>query len=200
MRHVSRWAEHAVDRESFARLCIALLASLEGSIGVYQGEELGQTETELSFEELTDPEGIRFWPDHKGRDGCRTPMVWEAEAAGAGFSAGTPWLPIKAEQAARAVDRQGPDSVLGAYRAILGFRRNTVALRHGRTKILGATDPILMFERRLGEASVTCIFNLGRDAVDLPLGSGAAPTGPFNATFAKGSLHLPGNGFAWVES
>ena len=44
------------------------------------GEELGQTETVLTFDELTDPAGINFWPEEKGRDGCRTPMVWEASA------------------------------------------------------------------------------------------------------------------------
>ena len=30
---------------------------------------------ELSFEELTDPQGIAFWPAPVGRDGTRTPMV-----------------------------------------------------------------------------------------------------------------------------
>jgi glycosidase len=38
-----------------ARLACAMLMSFEGTIGIYQGEELGQTETELTFDELTDP-------------------------------------------------------------------------------------------------------------------------------------------------
>jgi alpha-glucosidase len=33
--------------------------SFEGTIGIYQGEELGQTETERVFEELTDPPALR---------------------------------------------------------------------------------------------------------------------------------------------
>ena len=45
-----------------------MLMSFPGTIGIYQGEELGQTETELVFEELTDPPAIRFWPAVKGRD------------------------------------------------------------------------------------------------------------------------------------
>ena len=54
------------------RLAAALLLSLQGSICLYQGEELGQTETDIAYDELTDPPGFAFWPDYKGRDGCRT--------------------------------------------------------------------------------------------------------------------------------
>jgi alpha-glucosidase len=76
-RHVTRWARPG-EEDAVAKLSIAILASLPGTICLYQGEELGQTETELTYEELTDPPGLRFWPENKGRDGCRTPMVWEA--------------------------------------------------------------------------------------------------------------------------
>jgi alpha-glucosidase len=51
---------------------------LEGSICLWEGEELGQTDTELALEELTDPQGIAFWPEPVGRDNTRTPMVWDA--------------------------------------------------------------------------------------------------------------------------
>ena len=54
--------------------------SLRGSVCLYQGEELGLTEADLAFEDLQDPYGIRFWPEFKGRDGCRTPMVWDSQA------------------------------------------------------------------------------------------------------------------------
>ena len=62
-RHVTRWAKHGIGPEPLAKLAGALLLSLEGSVCIYQGEELGQTETELELFELTDPQGIRFWPD-----------------------------------------------------------------------------------------------------------------------------------------
>ena len=89
------------------KLAAALLLSLRGSVCLYQGEEIGQTEAEIAFEDLADPWGKRFWPTIKGRDGCRTPMVWEAEAPNGGFStAPKPWLPVPAEHLAAAVDRQ----------------------------------------------------------------------------------------------
>ena len=79
VRHVTRWAKHG-DSDAVARQAAAMLLSFEGTICLYQGEELGQTETELEFHELTDPQGITFWPEHKGRDSCRTPMVWDGSA------------------------------------------------------------------------------------------------------------------------
>ena len=45
-------------------------------------------------DEVVDPPGLAFWPDYKGRDGCRTPMVWDADAPHGGFTTGTPWLPV----------------------------------------------------------------------------------------------------------
>ena len=54
--------------------------SLRGSVCIYQGEELGFNEADIAFEDLQDPYGVRFWPEFKGRDGCRTPMVWDRSA------------------------------------------------------------------------------------------------------------------------
>ena len=101
MRHVSRWTRPGEDPDKVAGFAIALLACLRGSICLYQGEELGLEEAEIAFEDLRDPYGIRFWPGFKGRDGCRTPMVWEAAAPNAGFSSGKPWLPVPAQPLAR---------------------------------------------------------------------------------------------------
>ena len=67
-RHVTRWAPHARDPEALARQAAALLLSLPGCVCLYQGEELALPESELEFEELTDPPGIRFRPEYKGRD------------------------------------------------------------------------------------------------------------------------------------
>jgi alpha-glucosidase len=165
-RHVSRWSGHCPP-DALARLSAALLLSLEGSIYLYQGEELGQTETDLDFEELRDPPGITFWPDYKGRDGCRTPMVWDDSASG-GFTTGTPWLPVKAPQRAQAVAAQGPGSVLDFYRRMLALRRSSDALRHGKTRFRVAEKGLLAFSR--GD-EVLCLFNLS----DGPLHFAGAP-------------------------
>ena len=59
----------------------ALILTLRGSVCIYQGEELGLTEADLAYQDLQDPYGIQFWPEFKGRDGCRTPMVWDSQVA-----------------------------------------------------------------------------------------------------------------------
>ncbi len=55
--------------------CCSRCAARSASI---RARNWGSTEADLAFEDLRDPYGIRFWPAFKGRDGCRTPMVWEA--------------------------------------------------------------------------------------------------------------------------
>ena len=164
MRHVSRWTPPGENPAAVARLAIALLVALRGSICIYQGEELGLTEAELRFEDLRDPYGIRFWPSFKGRDGCRTPMVWEAGADHGGFTTGTPWLPVPAAHRAAAVDAQATDdaSVLATYRATIALRRAHPALRAGSIRFLEASETVLAFLRTDDEVGETilCLFNL----------------------------------------
>ena len=202
IRHVSRWAKSTgMAEDPVARLAIAVLASLEGTICLYQGEELGQTETDIEFEELTDPPGIRFWPDYKGRDGCRTPMVWDDSANG-GFSTAKPWLPVKAPQLARNVAAQEaiPGSILALYREILGFRRGQPALRQGGTEWIDLPAPLLAFHRALDGDRLTCVFNLSATPVALTLGSDAGLVGPGSPHIDGRKLHLPEGGFGWLKS
>ncbi|MEL6550155.1 MAG: alpha-amylase family glycosyl hydrolase [Pseudomonadota bacterium] len=198
VRHVSRWAEHANEPDALARQCIALLASLEGNIGLYQGEELGQLETELAYEEITDPPGLRFWPDVKGRDGCRTPMAWENDAPHAGFSDATPWLPVKAPQADRAVSLQqsSNESTLAFYREMLAFRAQSEALKTGRTAFHDLPEPLLSFRRG---AALTCVFNLSSEERSLGFAEPITLVGPHAAQVDGTTLLLPANGFAFLE-
>jgi alpha-glucosidase len=137
------------------------MGSLRGTICLYQGEELGLPEAEVAFEDLQDPYGIRFWPKFKGRDGCRTPMVWDNSAANAGFSDGKPWLPVSALQAAMAVNVQTGDrtSMLNHYRAFLAFRRSHPALVKGEISFIEANDNLLAFTRTYGNEKMLCVFN-----------------------------------------
>ncbi|MFQ6554063.1 alpha-glucosidase [Aestuariibius insulae] len=200
-RHVTRWAEHGESREALARLTAAMLLSFEGSIGIYQGEELGQTETIMTYDELTDPPALRFWPEVKGRDGCRTPMVWEADASHGGFTKGTPWLPVKEPQLAHAVDGQeaANDSVLHAYREIIAFRKGSPALGLGKTSFLDLNEAVLGFTRTADEGALTCLFNLSKEPQRLTVGGKTALTGPYRADLDGEVLTLPPNGFAWLE-
>jgi len=164
-RHVSRWAGTAgLDHDRLAVFAAAVLLSLRGSVCLYEGEELGLGEARLGFADLVDPYGIRFWPEFKGRDGCRTPMVWEHTAPNAGFTAGKPWLPVPAEHIARAVDTQVAESVsvLSRYRQLLAFRKTHPALRDGTIAFVEAPEDVLAFVRAR-EQQILCLFNFSAE-------------------------------------
>jgi alpha-glucosidase len=162
VRSASRWASASpLDHARLARLAAGILLSLRGSVSLYQGEELGLTEAELRFEDLADPYGIRFWPEYKGRDGCRTPMVWEADAPNGGFSPAKPWLPVSPEHAGSAVDRETSDasSLLAHYRRLIAFRRAHPALRQGSIRFVDSPQDVLAFVREVPGEAVACLFN-----------------------------------------
>ena len=197
VRHVSRWGALITDRDGFAKLMAALLLCLRGSVCIYQGEELALGEAELANEDLQDPYGIQFWPEFKGRDGCRTPMIWQAGDAKAGFSAAArTWLPVPAEHLPLAVDAQSgvESSVLEQYRRFLTFRKLHPAFAKGRIAFPGSTEQVLAFTRSFGNETVLCLFNMSDEAqsIALPEGDWEALTGHgFSATVEGRMIHLP---------
>ena len=128
-------------------------------------------------------------------------MVWEAEAPHAGFSTGKPWLPVKPPQAMRAVNAQdgAAHSVLHFYREVIAFRKANAALTLGKTQFHDLPNPLLAFTRTAPTQTLTCIFNLGKEDVQLGLTGDARITGPHHATLEGTTLTLPGNGFVYLE-
>ncbi|MFV0383456.1 alpha-amylase family glycosyl hydrolase [Paracoccus sp. (in: a-proteobacteria)] len=163
VRHVSRWNLS----DQAARAYVTLLICLRGSVCLYQGEELGLPEADLRFEDLRDPYGIEFWPEFKGRDGCRTPMVWDGGANG-GFSAGVPWLPVPDGHLQRGVATQEADdgSLLHHYRRAIALRARHVALRTGELTGMTATGPVLGFCRSDGTETLHVRANLSDAEAD----------------------------------
>lgn len=152
-----------------AKMLIALLTSLRGTIFLYQGEELGLTEADVPFEKLQDPFGIFLYPDSKGRDGCRTPLPWTGAEKNAGFStAAETWLPIPEEHrlAAVSVQENDPGSVLNFTRRFLAWRKQHPVLVTGEIDFQSSDNNLLIFTRQAkdgaaGEA-VIAGFNLGK--------------------------------------
>ena len=199
VRVMTRWGG-SNPAPSLAKVVLAVQAALKGTPCLYQGDELALTEAELPFEALQDPYGITFWPEFKGRDGCRTPIPWQAASPHAGFSSATPWLPVPPEHLARAVDQQaGPDSPLNFARTILAWRRGVVQLGLGEIVFFDAPEPVLAFRRDLaGWPSVLAAFNLGNAAVrfDWPQAAGAVALAGHGLHGAAegGSVTLPAYG------
>jgi alpha-glucosidase len=190
---------------ALARLMLALLLSLKGTALIYQGEELGLPEADLTRDQLRDPVGDLYYPIAKGRDGCRTPMPWDSEAHYLGFTTGTPWLPVAPAHRALAVTEQEKDShsTLNFTRKFLAARKASAALRLGEIEFVEASPPVLAFLRVHGKDRVLCLFNMSGGtaefrsaqlarATPLDIGSGEAKLtgetltlGPYAAWIAR---------------
>ena len=172
-RVASRWSENGEINPQQCKMLTALLASLRGSVCMYQGEELGLGEATVAFEDLQDPYGITFWPNFKGRDGCRTPMPWEqADSPHAGFSDVKPWLPVDDahKQQSVAVQTNDSNSILNAYREFMAWRKNQPVLLEGDIEFIKTPEPVLAFHRTLGTQKMLCMFNLSsqQTAINMP--------------------------------
>ncbi len=181
---------------------MALLLCLRGTIFLYQGEELGLPQSEIPFELMQDPFGIANWPLNPGRDGCRTPMPWQGDAPNAGFSAGTPWLPIDPAHVPLAVDRQHANtrSMLQTARRLIALRRRLVALRDGDSDILHADGAALLIRRRCPQQTLWAAFNLSTQgqAISMPEPVADIPVWQFGgALLHDRHLYLPG-GAVWI--
>ena len=206
-RVLSRWG-NGDKSVRMAGLLTAMVCSLRGSVCVYQGEELALTEAEVPFESLQDPYGIAFWPNFKGRDGCRTPLPWN-DTDNAGFSSGKPWLPVPDDHRALAVSRQelDPHSALHGFRGFMRWRHLQPALRWGDIRFIDTPEPVLAFTRSYQGETMLAIFNLGAEPVDvaLPAFRGATAIeghGLHEGVLGEGHAQLPPHGllFARLDS
>src|ERR1700694_71875 len=166
-RFPSRWAQ-GDDRKS--RLAALILLTLRGTPVLYQGDELGLTDTDIEQEDLRDPVGIRFWPLYAGRDPVRTPMPWD-DGPGAGFTDPgiRPWLPF-GDVAARNVETQksDPNSMLCLVRDLIRIRRASADLAGGDYASLACPDGVWAWKR--GTSSVVAC-NLSEEKAIVELGS-----------------------------
>jgi len=170
-RHTTRWNLNEKSRRQY----LLLMMCLRGSACLYQGEELGLPEANIPFEDLQDPYGIEFWPEFKGRDGCRTPMVWEQGKRHGGFSEVKPWLPVPSEHLPLSVDVQeaNADSLLHYYRAAIEFRKSLPALAKGSQVDMKVEGSVVSFTRMHENTKLFCAFNLSNEEsiIDAPEGS-----------------------------
>jgi len=193
MRVATRWGGPEPDTR-LLRLAAAFQMSLRGSPCIYQGDELGLTQVEITFEQLQDPFGKVMWPEFKGRDGCRTPMPWEAQQVLGGFSSAESWLPLPPEHLALAVDTQraDPHSLLNFYTGLIHWRAQHPVLVHGAMRLLPLHPQVLAYERSHVGQCVLCVFNFSDTAVDWPLPPAHYGTQSLEGSGLQGALLIEG--------
>ncbi|HEY8191496.1 MAG TPA: alpha-amylase family glycosyl hydrolase, partial [Alphaproteobacteria bacterium] len=162
-------------RATALKQMMKLLATLPGSISLYQGEELGLPQahipSDIPYNRMRDPVSVTRGPG-ASRDGSRTPMPWKENAPNAGFSTAPPedlYLPIPESHLDKSVEAQenDPHSMLNFMRDMLAWRKSQPALSTGRTIVLDTPAPVLAFVRRCGEQTLLCAYNLSENSVSL---------------------------------
>jgi alpha-glucosidase len=170
--------------DQIAKVMAALYLTLRGTPIMYYGEEIGmKTTPPTRKEDVKDPIGRRGWPREKGRDGERTPMQWDG-GENAGFTKGTPWLPVPATYKTHNVaeESQDPNSVLEFYKAVLKLRHTNLALLEGNYTALNENDAnVLSYLRIYKDQGVVVALNMS----DAPRTT---------------ELELKGNGFASAKT
>jgi alpha-glucosidase len=187
-RHASRWNLPPAAQRMYA----TMMMCLRGSVCIYQGEELGLPEANVAFEDLQDPYGIQFWPEFKGRDGCRTPMVWEPDNQNGAFSVARPWLPVASEHLNLSVAAQedDPAALLHHYRRAIAFRQAHPALAIGAHNGVQAAGDVVFFTRTHNNTAIFCAFNISNSPSDLDVPEGTwTPIGE-----DLGGAHLSADG------
>ncbi|MFE6996029.1 glycoside hydrolase family 13 protein [Microbacterium sp. NPDC057659] len=151
---------------SRARAATTLMLSLPGSAYLYQGEELGLPEAmEIPDEFRQDPTWFRTNGERYGRDGCRVPLPWTADAPAYGFNdTGDSWLPQPAEWArfARDVEEGDATSTLNLYKLLIELRRER-GLGSGSLVWEDGGDDTVAFRR----GDIHVVANLGTEPVEL---------------------------------
>ena len=168
---------NGVYNKDIGRVIATILLATRGTALMYYGDEIGmKTTPPLRKEDVKDPVGVVGWPKEKGRDGERTPMQWDA-TANAGFTKGTPWLPVPPSY--RLVNEQTEvddhSSLLNWYRQLIELRRTNPAMHSGdETMIDASNDKVLSWVRVAPDKSaliVACNFTDEAQKVSFDLGA-----------------------------
>jgi alpha-glucosidase len=145
-----------------ARVAAMLLMTLRGTPTLYYGDEIGMLDVAIPPDLVQDPWEKNVPGLGLGRDPERTPMQWDS-SPNAGFTAGTPWLPIAADYQAInvAVERDDPTSMLTLYRHLIALRRATPVLAVGSYVGLEAHGDVLAYMREYAGQQCLVVLNLG---------------------------------------
>jgi alpha-glucosidase len=142
-----------------ARVAAMLLLTLRGTPTLYYGDEIGMRDGVIAPEAFQDPQGKNVGVS---RDPQRTPMQWSS-APGAGFTTGTPWLPLASDYERHNVEQQRrePTSMLSLYRRLITLRRSEPALSVGTYTPAVADGDVLAYIRGAPGKRFLIVLNLG---------------------------------------
>jgi alpha-glucosidase len=151
-----------------ARVAAMLLLTLRGTPTLYYGDEIGMHQVAIAPDQVRDPFEKNVPGIGVGRDGCRTPMQWDATRYG-GFSTSTPWLPLADDYPQQNVVNFDADarSILSLYKALIRLRKKLPQLMSGSYVPIAARGDLLLYRREDAEGAVVIALNLGAEPVSI---------------------------------
>ncbi len=151
-----------------SRVAAMLLLTLRGTPTLYYGDEIGMQQLAITPGQVRDPFEKNVPGIGVGRDGCRTPMQWDA-TLNAGFSNAAPWLPMADDFARENVANLESDrtSILHLYKALIECRHESHALTDGAYEPIAAEKDLLIYARRTERLSVVVVLNFAPDPVSI---------------------------------
>ncbi|MEZ2577122.1 glycoside hydrolase family 13 protein [Buttiauxella ferragutiae] len=178
-RITSRWGDTEHHWRESATCIAALYFLMQGTPFIYQGQEIGMTNTRFEgLDDFDDVSAKNMWREleaqgkseaeiiafltNTGRDNSRTPMQWNGWP-NAGFSDAAPWFKVNAnhEMINIASQQQDPDSVLSFYRALIQLRKQEHTLIYGRYELeLEDHEQIYAYRRVLEESEFVVLCNM----------------------------------------
>ena len=99
----------------------------------------------------------RIW--RSSRDSARTPVQW-SDDPNAGFTDGTPWMPVNENYTSINVaqQEQDPDSILNFYRKTIQLRKSLDVVRNGSyTEYLQQSPHFYVYERKTDSEQLVVI-------------------------------------------
>jgi alpha-glucosidase len=151
-----------------ARVAAMLLLTLRGTPTLYYGDEIGMHQVAIAPDQVRDPFEKNVPGIGVGRDGCRTPMQWDASVNG-GFTTGEPWLPLAEDAVHENVANLAADtaSILNLYRALIDLRKTTPQLVAGDYAGVVTTGDLLAYRRESEGRALLVVLNLGADPISI---------------------------------
>jgi alpha-glucosidase len=151
-----------------ARIAAMLLLTLRGTPTLYYGDEIGMHQVAIASDQVRDPFEKNVPGIGMGRDGCRTPMQWNATPY-AGFSTSPPWLPLSDDFAQENVVNLEADtgSILSLYKALISLRKKMPQLVSGAYLPIAAEGDLLIYRRQGSEGTVVIALNFAAEPVSI---------------------------------
>lgn len=149
-----------------ARVAAMLLLTLRGTPTLYYGDEIGMHDVPIPPGRVEDPYEKNIPGLGLGRDPERTPMQWDA-SANAGFTTGTPWLPIAGDyrELNVAAGRANACSMLALYKRLIEIRRANPALAVGGYTPLPPTADAIGYVRTHEDTQFAVLLNFSAQPV-----------------------------------